>query len=56
MKKQTSTDKLCRVEEKFSGQYLHFSLHSEGTIDKQIARFMGHFARNFVIVGGMIDK
>ena len=30
---------------------VHFSLHSKGVVDKQIARFVGNFARNFMNFG-----
>ena len=39
-----------------SGTDLHFSLHSKGTVNKQIARFVRNFARNFMICGEMINK
>jgi len=35
---------------------LHFLLHSKDIVDEQIARFVGNFARNFMIFGQMIDK
>jgi len=35
---------------------LHFSLHSKGIVDEQIARFAGNFARNFMIFGQMRQK
>ena len=34
----------------FSGQDFHFSLHSKGIWDKQIACLVGNFARNFMIL------
>ena len=36
--------------------FLHFSLHSKGIVDEQIARFVGNFASNFMIFKQMIDK
>ena len=31
-------------------------MHSKGVVDEQIARFVGNFARSFMIFGQMIDK